>query len=82
MTQPLLKIPEVARQLGFHQRTIRRWIKEGAIRAVRVGNEWRFHQADIDEYVGKPVATEGSAPAASTAGSVHIGPNGVPRRVT
>jgi excisionase family DNA binding protein len=42
----LLTINEVAIRLGLAPKTVRRWIRDGKIKAVRLGREWRV---DADE---------------------------------
>ena len=37
--------------LGVHERTIRNYIKNGAIKAAQVGRQWRISKADLLEYM-------------------------------
>jgi putative resolvase len=41
--------------LGITNRTIRRWIKEGRIRAVNIGGRWRIPESEIRRLLGQPV---------------------------
>ena len=43
-------IYEVADILKVHHHTIRRAIKEGRLKAIRVGKEWRIKKEDITNY--------------------------------
>ena len=58
----LLKIKEVARLLGVHPGTLRRWDKEGRLKAVRVGSrsqpinpkmvgDRRYRLEDIQKFI-------------------------------
>jgi len=38
----LLKIKAVAAELSLSAKTVRAWIKDGKITAVRLGREWRI----------------------------------------
>jgi len=46
---------EVCEILGITNRTIRRWIKEGRIRAVNVNGRWRIPESEIKRVLGQPV---------------------------
>ncbi len=46
---------EVCEILGITNRTLRRWIKEGKIRAINVGGRWRIPESEIKRLLGQPV---------------------------
>jgi len=46
---------EVCEFLGIANRTIRRWIKEGRIRAVNIGGRWRIPESEVKRLLGQPV---------------------------
>ncbi len=46
---------EVCEILGIANRTLRRWIKEGKIRAVNIGGRWRIPESEIKRLLGQPV---------------------------
>ena len=53
-TEPkLLRVSRAAHQLGLHPFTVRKWIKAGKIRAIRVGNEARVPRSEIERLAGK-----------------------------
>lgn len=45
-----LTLPQAAAYLGVHEKTVRRWIKDGRIAAVRVGvaGRYRIARSDLD----------------------------------
>jgi excisionase family DNA binding protein len=45
-------VDEVAVLLGLHVRTIRRFIREGRLKATRVGRQYRIAEADLSKLVG------------------------------
>lgn len=47
----MLTIREVADYLSLSQRTIYRLVEEGAIPAFKIGGQWRFEQAALEQWV-------------------------------
>jgi excisionase family DNA binding protein len=44
---------EVAAYLRCHPTTIYRMLRAGTIPAFKVGYDWRFHRASIDQWIGE-----------------------------
>jgi excisionase family DNA binding protein len=55
----LIGVPEAAQRCGVHYRTIRRWIADGRLNAVRVGP--RLLKVDADELAAFLRPTGGAA---------------------
>jgi len=49
----LLTVNEVAERLRVHPITVRRHIKAGKLRAVRVGRAVRVRESDVEEFMGE-----------------------------
>ena len=47
----MLTIKEAAEMLDLSTRTINRYIKEGKLKAFKVGNKWRFIPEDIQRFI-------------------------------
>ncbi len=47
----LLSIKQVAKYLGVSEKTVYRLVKKGEIPAIKVGNQWRFNQQEIDGWL-------------------------------
>jgi excisionase family DNA binding protein len=47
----MLTVPEAARRVGRNPETIRRWIREGKLRAHKVGTQHVLEEADLAEAV-------------------------------
>ncbi len=44
----LYRADEVAEILNFKPKTIKKWIKEGFVQAVKIGSSWRIEQSEVD----------------------------------
>ena len=40
---------EFAKMYGVHKQTVWRWIREGKLNAIRIGNQYHIRQKDIDD---------------------------------
>jgi len=69
----LLSVGEVARFLGIHSSTVRRWEKSGLLKSYAIGlrNNLRFKQEDVLSFLDK--CQEGSAHVASLHGDLDRG---------
>jgi len=64
MSHDLLTADEVAELLGLHVRTVRNYVRDGRLQAVRIGKQYRIARADLQAFTGRPVepgAGEGAA---------------------
>ena len=43
-------VSQAAKALDLHPKTVRRFIRDGRIRAHKIGREWRIHREDLREY--------------------------------
>ncbi len=58
----ILKAKDVAQYLHLHLFTVHKLAREGKIPAFKIGNDWRFRRAAIEEWV----KTEEKAAAGKT----------------
>ncbi|MFI0975524.1 helix-turn-helix domain-containing protein [Streptomyces sp. NPDC021093] len=65
MTQQFYSVDQVAGLLGLHVKTVRAYIREGRLRATRIGKQYRIAREDLEAFSGGPVspAAPVSAPA-------------------
>src|SRR6266481_10130678 len=49
----MLRSGEVAKRLGLHALTVRRWVKEGKIAAVQIGREARIPITEVERLLGE-----------------------------
>lgn len=50
MEEKYYTIGEVASKLEVHTKTVRRYIYNGKIQALKVGGQWRIYQSALDKY--------------------------------
>jgi excisionase family DNA binding protein len=64
MSTQLYTADEVAGLLNLHVKTIRRYVREGRLKARRIGKEYRIARADLDDFAGETRPSD--APVART----------------
>lgn len=50
----LYSVGEVAQRLGLHVRTVRAYVREGRLKAVRIGKQYRIAREDFEALTGGP----------------------------
>lgn len=53
----MLTVPEAARRTGKNPETIRRWIREGRLRASKIGTQHVIEDSDLDAFLGDEVVS-------------------------
>ena len=51
-------VEQVAERLGLHVRTVRGYIRDGRLKAVRIGKQYRVARADLDAFTGQPARAD------------------------
>lgn len=51
LSKPLLTVHEVAELLKVRESTVRAWINDRALRAIKFGRDWRVAQKDLEAYL-------------------------------
>jgi excisionase family DNA binding protein len=51
----MLTVPEAARRVHRNPETVRRWIREGRLRARRIGTQHLIEEADLREVLAEGV---------------------------
>jgi excisionase family DNA binding protein len=65
---PWLTVPEVSEELKVHPATIRAWIKDGRLQAVRVGREWRVRRSEVDRALSLTTSPASATPGLASTG--------------
>jgi excisionase family DNA binding protein len=54
VNQELYSVEQVAERLGLHVRTVRHYVREGRLKAVRIGKQYRIAREDLETLTGHP----------------------------
>ncbi|MEU5266135.1 helix-turn-helix domain-containing protein [Amycolatopsis sp. NPDC021455] len=55
MTHDVFSAEQVAAKLGLHVRTVRNYVRDGRLKAVRIGKQYRITAEDLAAFTGLPV---------------------------
>lgn len=55
MSERLYSVEQVAERLGLHVRTVRNYVRDGRLAAVRIGKQYRIAHEDLEAFTGRPV---------------------------
>ncbi|MFF2040737.1 helix-turn-helix domain-containing protein [Kitasatospora sp. NPDC058170] len=55
-------VEQVAELLGLHVRTVRGYVRDGRLKATRIGKQYRIARQDLEEFTGAPVTPPEPAP--------------------
>ncbi|MEU4219781.1 helix-turn-helix domain-containing protein [Actinoplanes sp. NPDC026623] len=56
MGSNLYSVEQVAELLGLHVRTVRNYVRDGRLKAVKIGKQYRIARADLAALTGEPAA--------------------------
>src|SRR4051794_15890242 len=56
MPDHFYSVEQVAEHLGLHVRTIRNYVRDGRLHAVRIGKQYRIAHEDLEAFTGRPAA--------------------------
>ncbi len=54
MSEELYSVEQVADRLGLHVKTVRNYVREGRLKAVRIGKQYRIAREDLEAMTGRP----------------------------
>jgi excisionase family DNA binding protein len=67
MAEKFYDVPGAAQVLGLKHETMRRWLRSGKVRGLRLGRDWRISERALDELAHKST----NQPPGSTPGQKH-----------
>jgi excisionase family DNA binding protein len=62
-------VEQVAERLGLHVRTVRNYVRDGRLKAVRIGKQYRIAREDLEAFTGGAVP---ALPAETVRRTRHI----------
>lgn len=62
LSKPMLTVHEVAELLKVKEATVRAWINDRSLRAVKFGREWRVAYKDLEQFVESHANRPSDAP--------------------
>lgn len=62
MSQELYSVEQVADLLNLHVRTVRNYVREGKLKAVRIGKQYRIAREDLEAMTGRRASAFESEP--------------------
>ena len=62
LSKPLLTVHDVADLLQVKESTVRSWIKDRELRAIKLGREWRVAVKDLEAFVNAHANRAAEAP--------------------
>ena len=57
MPEELYSVEQVAELLNLHVKTVRNYVREGRLKAVRIGKQYRISGEDLAAMTGRPAAS-------------------------
>ena len=58
MAASFLSIEEAARMLQLHVKTVRAYVREGRLKATRIGKQYRIAREDFEAFTGQPLTSD------------------------
>jgi excisionase family DNA binding protein len=55
VSQDLFSVMDIAARLNLHVKTVRNYVREGRLKATRIGKQYRISRADLEAFTGHPV---------------------------
>lgn len=66
MEEVFYSIEQVAERLGLHVKTVRHYVREGRLKAVRIGKQYRIAAADLAAMTGQSLSSLDPEPVRRT----------------
>src|SRR5690606_41503039 len=65
-------VEQAARLLGLHVKTVRGYVRDGRLKAVKIGKQYRIAREDLEAFTGLPLAPAGAARRAEASVIVEV----------
>src|ERR1700735_1598499 len=57
LSDTLMSVEQGAEVLKLHVRTVRSYVRDGRLKATRIGKQYRIALSDLEAFAGRPVAS-------------------------
>lgn len=78
MSHEFYSVEQVAERLDLHVRTVRAYVRDGRLKALKIGKQYRITRGDLEAFLG-PAAKAMAAPARRAESSSIVEIEGVDR---
>lgn len=65
-------VEQTALLLGLHVKTVRGYVRDGRLKAVKIGKQYRIAREDLEAFTGLPLAPAGAARRAEASVIVEV----------
>ncbi|GAA2271674.1 helix-turn-helix domain-containing protein [Nonomuraea roseoviolacea subsp. roseoviolacea] len=73
MAERYYSVERVAELLGLHVKTVRGYVRDGRLKATRIGRQYRIAAEDLEAFTGRPApAPAAGGPHAETSAVVRV----------
>ncbi|MFJ1752591.1 helix-turn-helix domain-containing protein [Kitasatospora sp. NPDC088134] len=70
--QEFYSVEDVAELLGLHVKTVRGYVRDGKLKAVRIGKQYRIARAEVEALTGTPTPAPAGAVRAEVSAVVQV----------
>ena len=56
MQKDLYTVTEVAQLLGLHVKTVRNYVRDGRLKSIRIGKQYRIAKTDLESFTGSALS--------------------------
>jgi excisionase family DNA binding protein len=72
LTRKFMTVRDVADLAQVSEATVRHWIKDGDLRGIDVGREWRVIPRDLEDFLGRHATCAHATPLGSVASAAEL----------
>ncbi|MDA0632586.1 helix-turn-helix domain-containing protein [Nonomuraea sp. MCN248] len=65
-------VEQAANLLGLHVKTVRAYVRDGRLKAARIGKQYRIARADLEEFTGLSLTPSATPRQAEASAVVHV----------
>ncbi|WP_229847322.1 helix-turn-helix domain-containing protein [Kitasatospora griseola] len=68
--QEFYSVEDVAELLGLHVKTVRGYVRDGKLKAVRIGKQYRIARAEVEAFTGGGAVADSAGPSRAEVSAV------------